>query len=235
MIENDFDLGMGEYEIFSEEYRTKLNNKIIQHYYFHEIGFETAGRFKHYLNTTLNEIMPYYNKLIQSELLEINPLLSFQRNTTSDKDTTNSANTTATDSSTKTNNATQGTDITQNKNVDSTSTNNEQDVYYDTPNGSLLDITATTYATNVTKQNGSNVLDETETNTSSEDVTKTETETNGTTSTGVLASTQNETNSITENGFEISLSELLLKYRDTFIKVDIEIINELSDLFMQIY
>lgn len=46
--------------------REELNNKIINHYRFHQIGSETPGRFLYYIETTLNEIMPYYNQLYKS-------------------------------------------------------------------------------------------------------------------------------------------------------------------------
>lgn len=39
-----------------------------------EIGTETYGLWHLYLDTTLNEIMPYYNKLYETELLKFNPL-----------------------------------------------------------------------------------------------------------------------------------------------------------------
>jgi hypothetical protein len=38
-----------------------------------------------------------------------------------------------------------------------------------------------------------------------------------------------------EEGFNQSQADLLLKYRQTFINIDVLIIDELSDLFMQIY
>jgi hypothetical protein len=45
-----------------------LNQLIIDHYAFHEIGAETPARFKHYLNTTLQEEMPLFNQLYTSAL-----------------------------------------------------------------------------------------------------------------------------------------------------------------------
>ena len=57
-------IGLDEYPIFEESYRAKLNNKIIEHYYFKEIGTDTLGRFRWYMRTTMNEIMPYYNKFV---------------------------------------------------------------------------------------------------------------------------------------------------------------------------
>lgn len=62
------------YPIFDEEYRGVLEKKILKHYYTREIGEETVGLWKLRLNTKLNEIMPYYNKLYMSELIEFNPL-----------------------------------------------------------------------------------------------------------------------------------------------------------------
>ena len=85
LIENNFDIGLKDYPIFDENYREPLNRKIINHYYFREIGFETAELFKRYLNNTMNEIMPYYNQLFKSELLEFNPFYNVDKTVTSDK------------------------------------------------------------------------------------------------------------------------------------------------------
>ena len=65
-----------DYPIFDEAYRGVLEKKIIRHYYTREIGAETFGLFQLYLSDKMNEIMPYYNKLYMSELLEkdIEPL-----------------------------------------------------------------------------------------------------------------------------------------------------------------
>lgn len=40
--------------------REELNKKILDHYKYREIGFETVGRFIDELRITMNEIMPYY-------------------------------------------------------------------------------------------------------------------------------------------------------------------------------
>ena len=64
---------IGDYPIFDEEYRETLNTKILRHYYTREICEETVGLWKLRLNNRMNEIMPYYNKLYSSELLNFNP------------------------------------------------------------------------------------------------------------------------------------------------------------------
>lgn len=63
-----------DYPIFDESYRKVLNKKILLHYYTREIGTETVGLWKLRLKTKLREIMPYYNQMYKSELLEFNPL-----------------------------------------------------------------------------------------------------------------------------------------------------------------
>ena len=77
-MEQGYNLELNKYPIFDENYREVLNKKIIDEYYFREIGVETPARFKHHLNHTMDMIMPYYNQLYESELLEIDPLLSFR-------------------------------------------------------------------------------------------------------------------------------------------------------------
>ena len=63
-----------DFPIFDESYRSVLERKILKHFYTREICEETVGLWKLRLNTRLNEIMPYYNKLYKSELLNFNPL-----------------------------------------------------------------------------------------------------------------------------------------------------------------
>lgn len=61
------------YPIFDDEYKEVLETKIIKHYYTREISEETVGLWKLRLDDKMNMIMPYYNKLYRSELLEFNP------------------------------------------------------------------------------------------------------------------------------------------------------------------
>ncbi len=67
-------LGLDRYPIFDENYRSILNDKIIRHFYFREIGFETAGQFAWFLRRTMDEHMPYFNKLYLSESIVIDPI-----------------------------------------------------------------------------------------------------------------------------------------------------------------
>lgn len=73
VINGTWDRAFGSYPIFDEKYRKPLNMKILRHFYMHEIGFETEGQFLYQLNRKMNEIMPYYNRLYETELLDLDP------------------------------------------------------------------------------------------------------------------------------------------------------------------
>lgn len=76
IIKSGFPLDLQSYPIFDESYREGLNNKIIRHYWFREIGFETAALFRDRLAMTMAEIMPYYNQLYKSQLIAVDPMIT---------------------------------------------------------------------------------------------------------------------------------------------------------------
>lgn len=71
LIKSGYDIGLTDYPLPSylttedekARFRDALNNKIIAHYRFNEICCIPPDRFKHFLNTTMNEIMPVKNLL----------------------------------------------------------------------------------------------------------------------------------------------------------------------------
>lgn len=65
------------FPIWDESHRCELETKIIEHYYFRQIGFETVGRFKFKLNTRLREIMPRMNKIYKTTLFKYNPIENY--------------------------------------------------------------------------------------------------------------------------------------------------------------
>lgn len=49
--------------------REELNNRLLNHYKYREIGFETVGRFLDELQITMSEIMPRYNELFKTVVM----------------------------------------------------------------------------------------------------------------------------------------------------------------------
>lgn len=145
LLEHNFDFKMTEYPIFDENYRSILNNKILNHFYENEIGFETPALFRHYLNTTLDEIMPYYNTLYLKQKALIDKLEDNVNITEDFKGTSTSS-------------------TNSNSNSQSTGSNNSKNLFQDTPQGELdtTSLENQTYATNVTfnNNNSSNTIND---------------------------------------------------------------------------
>lgn len=212
------------YPIFDENYRAVLEKKILKHYYFREIGAETYGAWKVFLNRKLNEIMPYYNKLYESELIDFNPM--YTTDLTRKKDVTNEGTSetteTASGTTTSTNTNTGGsTDTLSNENVNK---------YSDTPQGGLSGLRADRYLTNARIVNDSGSA----TNAHNETNNGQGTSSSHGSSTGEAKNTEDYLERVT--GYEGNVSsELLLKYRETFLNIDVMVIDELKELFMMIW
>ena len=73
VLEKSWEKIFGNFPIFDENYRGVLCKKILKHYYTREIGYETVGLWKLKLDMVMNEIMPYYNELYKTTLLEFDP------------------------------------------------------------------------------------------------------------------------------------------------------------------
>lgn len=88
LIEAGWNFDLNEYPIFNSAYRTRLNAKILGHYRFREIGFETPQLFTHYLNLRMNEIMPFYNQLYETLEYDFDPLTNYRLKEIIDNDET---------------------------------------------------------------------------------------------------------------------------------------------------
>lgn len=210
LIDNNFDFQMTNYPIFDENYRETLNNNILHHYYENEIGFETAPLFRFYLNQKLNEIMPYYNELykVQKKLIDDNLLLN-NVNLREELQGSNTNNTTTTGSSTSqsTNNG----------------TSNNKNLFQDTPQGQIsqTDIDNQKWATNLT-------LDRNTTNNTINDTSSNNGSANTNTTNTYLKTI------IGNNGGKFNI-DILNDIKNNLLNIDLMIINDLNELFMQIF
>ena len=197
LIDNNFDFGLQDYPIFDEEYRPHLNDMILKHYYMAEIGFETAGLFKQYLNNKMNEIMPYYNTLytLQRDLLEsgidqnVNLTETYTHNISSEG----------------------------NSQSNSSSNNENKAVSQNTPQGNLSQQTINNfnYADSISMGNAiSNINDNSNTT--------------GKTIEDYVKKIQGN------NGNRYSY-EVLIAVKNNLLSIDVEVINQLEDLFMGIF
>ena len=206
-------IGLSKYPIFDEEYRSRLNDKIIDHYFFREIGQETAAQFSFMLRRTMNEIMPKYNRLYNVLMTDLaHPLSDFTRH----RDLTDDF-TSAIDGETSTTSS--GTSSTS-------STDHNRNVFQDTPMSMLSNegspsIENLDYATNVTYDDGSGTTSGTSTNNSS----------------GTSATDRVDNRILEEDvyGRNKSLAYLINEYVDKFVDIDLLVINDLEDLFFKLW
>ena len=282
------------FPIFDENYRLTLETKILKHYYTREIAAETVGLWKMWLNTRMNEIMPYFNKLYALEAYKFNPLYDVDyyregnregnetknsvdqsRGNISDRRTFNeqgTANGVQTDSSTV--NGTRTDNLTQTARDSGTQSDSRQKVdklnrweeYSDTPQGTLNGVRDLDYLTNARhiSEDGTGSTD-TSSTTFGKTVTTTNTGTVGTVETGSGTRQTNDTNSKTGNDDNVrtlntdttvngkansteeylehvygkmgtvNYGRLIEEYRNSLINIDTMIIQNLADLFFNLW
>ena len=212
-----------DFPIFDENYRQVLCRKILKHYYTREIAHETVGRWKLALNAKLNEIMPYYNQLYKSELLEFNPF--YDVDLTRKREGSGTSNRTS--NNTETNSGTS-------KNVSSGSGTSNTDTlnrFSDTPQNSMdtQGIADSVPLTTVTKVNEDN----TTTNESTDTLTRNDTKTgNGTEN---INNTDKYIETVKGKQGTENYSSLLKKFRETFLNIDMMIIDDCSDCFFTLW
>lgn len=212
-----------DFPIFDENYRQVLCRKILKHYYTREIAHETVGRWKLALNAKLNEIMPYYNQLYKSELLEFNPF--YDVDLTRSREGSGTSNRTS--NNTETNSGTS-------KNVSSGSGTSNTDTlnrFSDTPQNSMdtQGIADSVPLTTVTKVNEDN----TTTNESTDTLTRNDNKTgNGTEN---INNTDKYIETVKGKQGTENYSSLLKKFRETFLNIDMMIIEDCSDCFFTLW
>ena len=212
-----------DFPIFDENYRQVLCRKILKHYYTREIAHETVGRWKLALNAKLNEIMPYYNQLYKSELLEFNPF--YDVDLTRSREGSGTSNRTS--NNTETNSGTS-------KNVSSGSGTSNTDTlnrFSDTPQNSMdtQGIADNVPLTTVTKVNEDN----TTTNESTDTLTRNDSKTGN--STENINNTDNYIETVKGKQGTENYSSLLKKFRETFLNIDMMIIEDCSDCFFTLW
>lgn len=210
---------------FDEEYRSVLCQKILKHYYLREIGSETVGIWKLWMNTRLEEIMPFYNQLYKSALIEFNPLFDVDLKRTHNRKIDSSKQDTGTSQSVS------SVEITVSETSSGSSNNTKKDLYSDTPQGAITGLENENYLTNARKvtDTGSTSNENSSTGTNKTTVN------DDTSNTGSANSLEDYVENVIGKQGSESYSSMLLKFRETFLNIDMQVIEEFSDLFMGLW
>lgn len=203
-------IGLNKYPIFDESYRVKLNDKIIDHFFFREIGFETAAQFAFYLKRTMNEIMPKYNALYHAQLTmdTEHPLSDYDMHKRETWDAHIDDDVSTTDDTT----------------TAATTSDHDRNVYQDTPmtllsNEGSPSVENLDYATNVTYDDSSGTRNST-------------TDRDGT---SVRDRDDVGVRTHDEYGNRRSWAALMKEYADMWQNIDMMVIADLEDLFFGLW
>ena len=226
-----------DYPLFDENYRSVLETKIIKHYYTREIGFETVALWKHFLGVRMNEIMPKYNKLYEAEALDFDPFANMDYTETYEGSGQGTHSDTDNGTTTDTNTGTMSEDISDRRDNDNEHNSDTMDKYADTPQGGLNNLRNDTYLTNARQTEVNSTDDNTETYTRDRDLTTSNTNNGSYTNNknGQFRNTDEYLKHIKGYNGSKTFSEMLMEYRNTFINIDLMVINELNDLFMGVW
>ena len=226
--------------------RSELNQKILNHYKYREIGFETVGRFVDELEIAMNEIMPFYNQMFHSVdiINDVDDIFS-NVNVTETFEETRDGTSSGTASS-------EGTNVSNNKNSTSSSDTNTTNVEMDSNNKSVhsetpqdsLSITAknidnVSYADNVnwSKDDSDSKTTSTGSVTSDSETDVSET----TTSDSSASSTETVVTSHTfhkqGNQGVNTYAHDIIEFRKSILNIEQMIINDdrIKELFMLVY
>ena len=242
LIENNYDLGLKDYPIFDEAYRPILNQTIIDTYLMHEIGWVNVAVFKHFLNLRMSVIMRNkYNALYIAKAKEFNPLYTLDVYDEYTHSVTNSSTGEVNSTSTGINDTDITNDTTVNTDVTGKVDNDGLALASNYPSENMVnnDLTSNVYVNNGQKNTNS---------TSSTDRTDEETSTTGntkTTSSGIDKTTNSGNTTTTESynkhsygsASDLSFAHAMTQFKDYCDKfdLDLQVINELKDLFINIY
>lgn len=225
----DFDYPVPRSEIEYNGKRCKVDfdkaafeQKVLDHYWFRQIGQETVGRFLHYFRSRIREIMPYYVQVYEFDAKFRNiddPLESYNLTETFQQETQGSGHVTGETSGTSSGTTSGTSNHTENK--------NSINKFSDTPQGVVSNLdTHLTNATQIDELNSNDVTNNGETSATSSGTSSQESTDSGTTS-----------HTLTRKG-NIGVQPLggeVLNIRSAFINIDQQIIDELKDLFLQVY
>lgn len=192
-------------EFFNEGHRQVLCSKILKHYYMREIGAETAGLWMMWMNTRLEEIMPYYNQMYESETMKYDPLTDVKYKREFDR--TNEKN---------------ASDSSEYKGESSSNlTGKTTNRYSDTPQGSLQNIENNTYLT-------SGSIDDRNDNATSN-------QSSNSTGSSKEDGVEHFVEEISGKHGSADYASMMMKYRESILNIDMMVIEEFKDLFMLIY
>lgn len=220
------------YPIFDTAYKKTLQEKILLNLWDYEIGETPFYRWKILFRRKFTNIMPYYNQLYKSALIEFDPLVTDDRTRQYTRKNDGTVNVAAESSSNSTVETKSDSSGTTTSNVTDNGTVESRHGSSNTPQGkiTMMDIDNNMYLSAYDKRNDT-------TSSTSKNVTDVMNEASGSsTDDSSTSSNTDTTNKNLEDYLEkvsgragVSGADLIKKLRDTFLNIDMLIVEELKE------
>lgn len=215
---------------YSGAEKLAFEQKVIDHYYFRQIGQETVGRFLHMFRTRIREIMPYYLEMYRS--VEImakveDPFGNVDIVETFEETTSGEASGQSTGTQSGSTETTEDLEATSSKSTDE----NKEHRFSNTPQGSVSNLDNYLTEASVDVNGMTEEIANTGSNSSKVDTSMT----NGATNTSSSSGTTKHTLTRKGNQGVNTYAHDMIEFRKSIINVDMMIIDDLKDLFLQVY
>lgn len=239
LIESGIKVWDFDYPSFYEgSEKQTFEQKVIDHYYFRQIGQETPARWLHYFRARIREIMPYYKQLYETvkimEALE-DPFGNLDVTETFEQTSSDSSETTSTGSSSSSSTGT--SEVTSDTEEGSTIERDDSNTrkFSNTPQGSITNLD--NYLTEATVETVASTQNEDKTGTTTTTGSNEASDEAETSATSTGSSTGTVTHTLHRKGNQgvNTYAHDMKEYREILLNIDMMIINELNDLFLMIY
>lgn len=236
-----------DFPIWNTGSTSDIKKAILRHYWLREIGMETVGQWKYYLQTRLQEIMPWYvdlhGRLDDAANVFLNQLDDSTDTFTHGHTIQKSGTDTRTVDNTVNDTGSRDIDTTDTGTVDNNGTNDThaEELYSDTPQNGLENVIQGKYLTSAQVNSNTNSVDNTETRNlevSSKELRDLQIKTSGT---DALQYGMKDTHGgddirkIIRNGFSGDKVDVLERYQRLHLNIIQEIIKNVADCFMGVY
>lgn len=211
-------------EFFIKSHKKEFCKKLLKHYYTREIGAETVGLWKLWINERLEILLPKYNQFYKSESFEIvNPFVN-QKSERIMNDIGKMK-----EGATEEEDQNRNVSGKENKSEKVTEENATKEKFSDTPQGGLDGMENDKYLTNATISSNNSDRDY------NADLEKEEKE--NLARTRMTEKEVTDSKNVTESikGFNKSQAELLEEYRQSILNIDKIFIEEFEDLFISLW
>lgn len=223
---------------YKDAQKADFERKVIDHYYFRQIGQETVGRFLHMFRTKVREIMPYYIDMYKT--VEImhgleNPFDNVDIVETFEQESTGTASGTASGETSGTESGSASGSESSERKEDKSASERKEHRFSNTPQGSIGNLENYLTEAAIDENESSETIESSASGSSESQTSATSSGTSSQSSSSETSGTVKHKLTRKGNQGVNTYAHDMIEFRKSIINVDMMVINELNELFLGIY